>query len=286
MAPAVTVEDLAFTYPRARDRALDGLTFQVESGEVFGLLGPNGAGKTTLQRILTGVRRGFQGQASVLDTQLPDPPQAFRERIGVAFETPNVHLRLTARENMALFEGMYREATLDLEELLESVGLADHVDERVSTYSKGMRMRLNLARSLLPDPDIWFLDEPTSGLDPNAAIAVRERVQREAASGRTVLLTTHDMVTAAEVCHRVAFIVEGQLALIGSPTELMVEHGEPVVEVVHGRDRQREQFPLEGLGEEDRFLSLLRSGDVVSIHSQEATLEDVFVAVTGRRLVA
>ena len=281
----IEVRDLGFRYHHAAEPAVEGLSFTVEPGQVFGFLGPSGAGKSTTQKILIGLLRGYRGDVSVLGRELASWREDYYERIGVSFELPNHFLKLTALENLDYFGALYPRRH-DPRALLERVGLAEDAGTRVGAFSKGMQNRLNLARALLHDPDLLFLDEPTSGLDPVNARRVRALIREEQARGKTVFLTTHNMTVAEELCDRVAFLVDGRIALIGAPGELRLRYGAPTVRVEHldgGRPAVRE-FPLEGLGEDPAFLEILRSGGVRTLHSQEATLEDVFIRVTGRSL--
>jgi len=278
--------DLTFSYSGATRRAIDGLSFEVLEGEIFGFLGPSGAGKSTTQRILTGLLRDYGGSAEVLGH---DPRRAgsdYYERIGVSFELPNHYLKLTGRENLTYFASLYRGPTRAADELLAELGLGDAADLRVAQYSKGMQQRLTLARALLMEPRLLFLDEPTAGLDPASARRVRHLIAEQRAAGRTVFLTTHDMAVADELCDRVAFIVDGRIATVGAPRELKLSHGRPslTVEFRENGTVRRREFALDRLGDNTEFLDLLRRHPVETLHTQEATLEDVFLRVTGREL--
>lgn len=282
----IEVSDLRYTYPGAAESAVHGLRFEVARGEIFGFLGPNGAGKSTTQKILIGLLRGYEGTVSVLGARLADWDSDFYEHIGVAFEFPNHYLKLTGLENLTYFRALYSEGTNSPGELLEKVDLADAGGMPVSQYSKGMKCRLSIARSLLAAPDILFLDEPTTGLDPVSARRIKDLIREQRAAGTTVFLTTHDMVVADELCDRVGFIVDGRIVLIDAPRNLKLEYGAHRVRVEYmenGRTERRE-FPLAGLGGDAAFLDLLRHPELQTIHTLEATLEDVFIQVTGRRL--
>ncbi len=282
----IEVQDLKFTYRGASEPALRGLTFEVEAGEVFGFLGPNGAGKSTTQRVLIGLLRGFQGRASVLGKPIDEWGPGFYERVGVAFEFPNHYLKLTGLENLAYFRALYDEGTKEPEELLESVDLAADAGMPVSQYSKGMKSRLSIARALLNDPQLLFLDEPTTGLDPAGARRIKDLIGAQRDAGTTVFLTTHDMSVADDLCDRVAFILDGEIALIDTPRNLKIARGEHRVRVevlVEGQPERRE-FPLEGLGDNAEFLAAIRDPGLQTIHTLEATLEDIFIQVTGRSL--
>lgn len=282
----IEVDELRFTYPGAERAAVDGLRFEVDRGEVFGFLGPNGAGKSTTQKILIGLLREYEGTVSVLGRRLSEWGSDFYEHIGVAFEFPNHYLKLTGRENLTYFRALYAEGTRRPEELLDQVDLADAAEVPVSQYSKGMKCRLSIARALLNDPELLFLDEPTTGLDPVSARRIKTLIREKREAGKTVFLTTHDMTAAHELCDRVAFIVDGRIALVDAPRSLELQHGERRVRVEYlknGRTETRE-FALDGLGGETEFLELIRNADLQRIHTLEATLEDVFIGVTGRRL--
>jgi fluoroquinolone transport system ATP-binding protein len=271
----IAVDQLGFTYPRAGEPTLKGISFAVEAGEVFGLLGPSGAGKSTTQRILMGLLRGYSGTAAILGQPVQSLGRALYERIGVSFELPAVYLRLTALENLKLFGALYDKAVRDPHEVLAEVDLTDAANQRVDQFSKGMKMRLNLARALLHDPDLLFLDEPTAGLDPARARMIRDLIRALKARGKTIFITTHNMAEAEEVCDRVAFLADGVIALTGSPEQLRRDFGTRTVEVVTRTERA--SFELDGIGDNRAFAALLSRGHVVSIHSSEATLDDIFI---------
>jgi fluoroquinolone transport system ATP-binding protein len=283
--PVIRVEELRVLYPSAARDAVDGISFGVSEGEVFGLLGPNGAGKSTTQHVLTGQLGGYRGRAEVLGRSVAQWRSDLYERIGVGFELPAYFPKLTARENLAAFAGLYRGATLTPLAALELVGLAEVADQRPTTFSKGMKLRLNLARALLHRPDVLFLDEPTAGLDPNHAAQVHEVIRARAAAGNTVFLTTHDMDTVDQLCDRVAFLLDGRIRAIDTPRALRLAHGQPRVRVESRIDGQLRtaEFPLT-VPTDPALLALLRDAAVETIHTREATLRDVFIAVTGGRL--
>ncbi|MDY6917521.1 MAG: ABC transporter ATP-binding protein [Chloroflexota bacterium] len=282
----ISVKDLQFTYPGSRTKTLRGLSFTVEDAEIFGFLGPSGAGKSTTQKVVIGILRDYQGTISVLNRDLHDYGNDYYERIGVSFEFPNVFNKLTARENLEFFRSMYSGDTEEPLRLLGLVGLTDAADKRAAHFSKGMKMRLNLARAFLNRPQLLFLDEPTEGQDPANARRIKDILLEKKAGGTTIFLTTHNMTVAEELCDRVAFIVDGQIKLIDSPHELMLRYGRHVLRVEYRRNNQveTEEFNLEGIGEDGRFLSLLLEAEIKTIHSMESTLEDVFIKVTGRSL--
>jgi fluoroquinolone transport system ATP-binding protein len=282
----ITVQDLSFRYVGAGKRAVRSVTFAVERGEIFGFLGPSGAGKSTTQKILNGLLKGYQGQISVMGKDLNSWGPDYYEKIGVSFELPNHYLKLTAVENLTYFGSLYTGPVKSPAELLELVGLGSDGHLLVSQYSKGMKGRLSVARSLLHSPEVLFLDEPTAGLDPVNARLIKNLIRTQKEAGKTVFLTTHDMNVANELCDRVAFIIDGEIKLIDSPRSLRLKHGEAKVRVEFQRNGhlEHEDFGLEKIGSNGRFLQLLNSDTIQTIHTQEATLEDIFIEVTGRAL--
>lgn len=283
----IRVRGLTFTYPGAPEPAVRGMDFTVGRGEIFGFLGPSGAGKSTTQKLLIGLLRGHGGEAEVWGKDPLAWGPDYYQRIGVSFELPNHYQKLTAVENLRFFSSLYDGDTLDPLELLDAVGLAEDADTRVGKYSKGMQMRLTFVRSLINDPDLLFLDEPTSGLDPVNARKVKDMVLDLKARGRTVFLTTHDMATANELCDRVAFVVDGQIVALDSPAELRVARSQRVVRVEyrgHNGGLDSAEFAMDGLADDPAFHELLRTNHVETLHSREASLDDVFVEVTGRQL--
>ncbi len=282
----IQVNDLHFAYGGNDHDTLKGLSFQIEDGEIFGFLGPSGAGKSTTQKILIGVLRHFRGDVQVNGLDLNSLSSDFYESIGVAFETPNLYSKFTAIENLKFFSNFYSGDTRDPMELLRSVGLEDVAETRVSDFSKGMKVRLNFCRSLLNDPQLVFLDEPTSGLDPVNLRKIEALVLAEKERGKTVCITTHDMHVADTLCDRVAFIVDGQVNLIDSPRDLKLQHGQRFLDIEY-RDADQitmESFPLDDVGENDKFQKILKNHYIETMHSREASLEDVFVKTTGRQL--
>ncbi|WP_406282754.1 ABC transporter ATP-binding protein [Nocardia sp. NBC_00881] len=277
--PAIEVSHLTVTYPGADTPAVRDMSFTVDRGEVFGFLGPSGAGKTTVHRVLTRQLRRFSGKVHVLGRPVGQGrDRDFFERIGVGFELPARLPGLTAREDLTAFAAFYRGATEDPDAVLDSVDLTAAADRPTAEFSKGMLIRLNLARALINRPELLLVDEPTSGLDPVRAERVRGILRHRAHAGATVLVTTHDMATADRVCDRVAFVVDGRIAAVDTPRSLKIAHGHPDVVVEYRRNGHLEQrqLPLEAV-------AALVPGAIETIHSREAALDDVFAAVTGHR---
>lgn len=282
----IEVDELTFRYPRAAEPAVKGMGFTVDAGEVFGFLGPSGAGKSTTQKILTGLLTGHGGRVGVWGRDPAAWGSGYYQRIGVSFELPNHYRKLTALENLRFFASLYDGPTEDPMTVLEWVDLAAHAGERVGRFSKGMQMRLVFARALLHRPELLFLDEPTSGMDPVNARRVKDIIRRARDEGRTVFLTTHDMATAEELCDRVAFVVDGRIAALDTPAEHRVSRSKRTVRVTYraAAGLQTAEFGLDGLADDPAFRALAREQHVEALHSQEASLEDVFIDVTGRPL--
>lgn len=281
----IEVEGLRYRYPGATADTLKGLSFSVQDQEVFGFLGPSGAGKSTTQKVLIGLLRGYEGKVAALGRELSTWSHDFYEEVGVSFELPNHYQRLTAFENLTHFGRLYRKPRPPLE-VLEWVGLANAAHQRVSEFSKGMKVRLNVARSLLHRPRLVFLDEPTGGLDPVNARNIKALVKRVRDDGATIFVTTHDMTVADELCDRVAFITDGELRALDAPSSLRRTYGRRsvAVEWTSSEGTETTEYPLDDLGRNQAFLSRLREARIESIHSQETTLENVFVQVTGEAL--
>jgi len=204
--------------------AVDGISFFVQQGEIFGLLGPNGAGKTTTIRMLTGVISPTSGSISILGFEMPRQANEIRHCIGVLPETANVYIDLTGQQNMYLFGDLYglRKDTIveRSTQLLKKMNIYEVKDRAAKTYSKGMKQRLSLAMTLMTNGDVLFLDEPTSGLDAESSREIRGIIAEMATEGRTIILTTHNMQEAQDLCSRVAVINKGKIAAIDTPTNL------------------------------------------------------------------
>jgi ABC-2 type transport system ATP-binding protein len=252
----------------------------------MGFLGPNGAGKSTTIKMLTGMLSPQQGGAELLGMDIAKARKLIQARIGVCFEEKNLYLNMTAKENLVFFARLFGIRKFDAGGALERVGLADRQNERVKRYSKGMRQRLMVARALINTPDILFLDEPTDGLDPVSSRAIRAIVKQEAERGSAVFLTTHDMYEADQLSDRVAFINEGKIAALDSPENLKLQYGTRTVKVRSRQDgRVVEQVvALDSQDAGDKLKSAVVTAGLMTIHTEEATLEDIFVKLTGRGL--
>ncbi|HEX2979730.1 MAG TPA: ABC transporter ATP-binding protein [Anaerolineaceae bacterium] len=207
-------------------KAVDGISFEVHEGEVFGLLGPNGAGKTTTVRLLNGVLAPSAGTLRVLGFDPMTQGSQVRQQTGVLTETPSLYERLSARENLSVFGALYgvpeERLAARVDEMLDQFELNERAVEKVGGFSKGMKQRLALARALLHDPQLLFLDEPTAGLDPEVARQVIDLVERLShQKRRTVVLCTHNLDEAQRLCDRVAVLHQGRLLAVGTQQELV-----------------------------------------------------------------
>jgi len=282
----IRVENLRYTYPGTEKEVLKNISFEIKKGEIFGFLGPSGAGKSTTQKVLNGLLKGFGGSVHINGTNMSRMERSFYEKIGVAFEFPNLYLKLSALENLQLYASFFKSTTRDPEELLTMVQLEDDRDTRVEAFSKGMKMRLSFIRALLNRPELLFLDEPTAGLDPGNARIMKDIILDLQQQGVTIFLTTHHMDDAGELCKRLAFMVEGTLPVIDSTQELQLRHGEKTVRVEYRAEGKvySDDFPIDHLGSNPVFSDILLNHEILTIHTQEASLEDIFIKVTGKKL--
>jgi ABC-2 type transport system ATP-binding protein len=239
---AIQVQNLTRDYNG--QRAVDGISFAVEPGEIFGFLGPNGAGKTTTIKMLTGQLRPTSGKAQVMGNDVVEDRSHLKPQIGVVFDSQNLYERMSARDNLRFYARLYRVKKARVEEVLTQVGLTDRARDKIETFSNGMKQRIVIARALLHKPEVLFLDEPTRGLDPNVARDIRSIVTDLVDQGMTVFLTTHYMEEADQLSDRVAILDQGRIVALDTPENLKAEYGE----------------------------------------DEKTTLEDVFVQLTGRYL--
>ena len=281
---AIRVEDVSFSYGDVE--AVRGISFEVAPGEILGFLGPNGAGKSTTIKMLTGQLTPDHGKAQVLGVDVTADDPEMQAHIGVCFEEKNLYDTMSAVENLRFYASLFGIKSVDTDGLLRRVGLADRAGDRVSKYSKGMRQRLMMARTLVNEPKVLFLDEPTDGLDPVSSQAIRALIQQEAERGASVLLTTHDMHEADELSDRVAFINEGTLHALDTPENLKLRYGKRSVKVrLRAGDGVVERtVSLEDDGAGEALKAAVGSPDLMTIHTEEATLEHIFIEMTGRGL--
>ncbi|MCF8911505.1 ABC transporter ATP-binding protein [Clostridioides difficile] len=279
----IKVDDLSFSYT---DRDfLQNINFEVGKGEILGFLGPSGAGKSTLQKILIGMITNYGGSVIVNGVESKRHSNKFYENIGVDFEFPSLYEKLTAIENLKYFGSLYSKKLLSIDELLKSVGLENEANKRVSEYSKGMKSRLNFIKALLHNPDILFLDEPTSGLAPSNSKVMKDIILSEKSKGKTIILTTHNMLDATELCDRVAFIVNGKISALDTPHNLIMSKGAIKVRYTYfdNGEKTSECF-LNNTANDKNLNMLIEKNKLLSIHSSEPTLNDIFIEITGRNL--
>ncbi len=282
----IKVNNLYYKYEKKGKYAVSDVSFNIEKGEIFGFLGPSGAGKTTVQNIMIGLLTLQKGEVLYEGKSIKKMKSDFFNRIGVSFEQSNLYLKLTGFENLRYYAGLFNVPTRDPMLLLESVGLKGAAHKRSATYSKGMKQRLVFVRSLINNPEILFLDEPTGSLDPSLAKRIKEIIVDLKKEGKTIFLTTHNMYIADELCDYVAFINEGKLIATDSPRNLKLKYGDKSVKVEYRADGKlaSEIFFLEKEGDLDAFNKIITGKKVQTIHSQEATLEQIFIKLTGREL--
>lgn len=283
----IKVENLYYSYSNDDKYAVKDVSFKVDKGEVFGFLGPSGAGKSTTQGILTGLLPMQKGIANVAEYNIKNPDRKMFNKIGVSFEQSNVYGKLTALENLEFYRKLFDVPTMDPKHLLEIVGLNDVANKKASTFSKGMKHRLTFVRSMLNNPELWFLDEPTTGLDPTIANQIKDVIKEKNREGTTIFLTTHNMFIADELCDRVGFIIDGVLKLVDSPRNLKLQYGEKFVEVEYREGSLLSKETLSLINEKDRLKlnDIINSGNIEMMHTKEATLEDIFIQVTGKELL-
>jgi ABC-2 type transport system ATP-binding protein len=302
--PAIRVNDLHKRY--GETRAVDGISFEVGAGEVFGLLGPNGAGKTTTVEILEGLRAADSGEATVLGVDTNRDPEALKPRIGVALQTASLYPKLTVSEVLDLFRSFYVRQGHSTAELIERFDLGEKRHSRTQELSGGQRQRLAVALALVNDPELVFLDEPTTGLDPAARRSLWEVVLELKRQGRTILLTTHYMEEAEILCDRIAIMDHGRILESGTVKELVGRHFheravrfdridaladgalaalDGVASVAH-ENGEVVLYTRNVPGTIEGLLAAAEStgSEPENLTIRRPTLEDVFLALTGRAL--
>lgn len=280
----IKVDKLEFRYPTSDIETLRGLNFEINKGEIFGFLGPSGAGKSTTQKVLYKILSGYNGSVFINGKDIKNWDNSYFEKIGVGFELPNHYLKLTGKENMDLFASFYKnQSSRNLLELFKMVDLQDAINKPVDAYSKGMKIRLNFIRAIQHNPDILFFDEPTSGLDPVNAHKIKSHILDLKSQGKTIFITTHSMDIADQLCDRVSFIVGGKLQATGTPKNLKKEYGKDAVSVELENGLIKE-FSINKLGKNVDFLNLIKNHEIKRINTLEASLEEVFISITGKTL--
>jgi ABC-2 type transport system ATP-binding protein len=313
----ISVEDLVRVYrsstglirkKRKETVAVDHISFEVKRGELFGLLGPNGAGKTTVIKVLTTLLLPTSGKVEVLGYDVLRQSQEVRKRIGLILGGERgLYYRVTGRQNLRYFADLYGVPILEREkrinEVLKAVDLSDRADERVEDYSRGMKQRLHIAKGIVHDPELIFMDEPTIGLDPQAARDTRKMVKELQKAGKTILLTTHYMYEADELCNRLGVIAHGKILALDTPsglkdlirdtsvieveafglTEIELDAvraipGVKAVSAMMSEDKQVLRVQVSDVGEMlTKVASKLQGSNVIGIKVKEPTLEDAYL---------
>ena len=283
----IKVENLYHSYNNDENYAVNNVNFEIKKGEIFGFLGPSGAGKSTTQNILVGLLPLQKGHVEVAGYDIKNLKNKMFNKIGMSFEQSNVYGKMSGVENLEFYRKLFDVETRDPKELIKLVGLDGKENVKASKYSKGMKHRLTFARSMLNNPEMWFLDEPTTGLDPTIAAKIKDIIRQENEKGVTIFLTTHNMFIADELCDRVAFIVDGKLRIIDSPKALKLKYGEKLVEVEYFKEGKllKNSFSTIVQEEKDKLSQVINKYDIQTMHTKEATLEEIFIKVTGRGLV-
>ena len=278
---SIEVDGLSRTFNSLR--AVDRISFTVEAGEVFGFLGHNGAGKTTTIRMLSGQLRPTAGTARVAGCDVTTDQERLKPLVGVVSEHQNLYERMSGRENLTFAARVYGANPARIDEVLHQVGMFERAYDNVRHYSNGMKQRLLIARALLHRPQIIFLDEPTRGLDPVVAREIRRLVVQLATQGVTIFLTTHYMEEADELCRRVAFLSEGRIVALDTPDNLKLAHGQKSLKATLDNG-QRLTIDLDDEVAGKQLEELVTAGHLRTLHSTEATLEEVFIQIAGRGL--
>ena len=259
------------------------VTFCVKSGTIFGLLGQNGAGKSTIINMLTCQSRPNSGTAYIDGFNILTDSTEIKRRIGVVFESQNLYEELSIYENLNFFRRLYGSPTKKISEVLQAVNMKKNPKDKVKTLSKGLKQKVMIARALINDPDVLFLDEPSSGLDPRSAREVRQMIIDLKMKGKTVLITTHDMEEADLLCDNLAIIHKGIITALNTPKNLKKEYGKDIIriETISGEIHESQLNTKES---SNIFKNLSDNNKIFFVHSEEATIEDVFIKLTGERL--
>ena len=263
--------------------AIESVDFHVKKGEIFGFLGPSGSGKTTTIKILTGQLTPTSGIAKVFGESVSQLRKSeYRRRFGVLTDTSGLYGRLSIYDNLKLYCDLYDVPHSKIDEVLDAVNLKQEKSKKVSSLSKGMTQRVTLARALLHEPELLFLDEPTSALDPTNLLLIHEGLRALNAKGTTIFLTTHDMLEAEKLCDRIAFLNKGKIQLLDTPDKLKKTYSDSTITVVL-TSGEKVILPAGAEGADQLFV-YMNTNQVVTIHSNEPNLGDIFVQVTGRKL--
>lgn len=263
-------------------KILDDIELNVKENEIFGLLGPSGAGKTTLIKIITGQLKATTGESKVFNINSVNLSFNELSNIGIVMDNCGIYSRLSCYENLKIFARIYKVDYKNIERVLTRVGLKEVSKRPAGKLSKGMKQRLIIARAILHNPKLLFLDEPTSGLDPSTAQGIHDLLLDFKAQGTTIFLTTHNMQEATKLCDNIGLLNEGKIVEYGKPKEICLRYIDDFnisVRLKNGQsiliDKNNNCF--------DKVLEYFNKNEIVSMHSNEPNLEDVFIKIAGRR---
>lgn len=261
-------------------KAISSLTFEVNKGEILGFLGPSGSGKTTTINILTGQLTPDQGQSSILGKSSTNLNEEDLTNIGLITENSGYYEKLSLYDNLLFFAKLYDVPQGDLDDLMKRVGLYDRRKTLAEKLSTGMKQRMLLVRAIINKPQVLFLDEPTSGLDPSTSKSIHELIKELQAEGTTIFLTTHDMHEATILCDKIVLLNKGQIVEAGTPSDLIQKYNTAKRVKITYQSGEENYLSFSELGQ------VSQTDDILTIHSCEPTLEDVFIQLTGGKLNA
>lgn len=261
-------------------KAISSLTFEVNKGEILGFLGPSGSGKTTTINILTGQLKPDQGQSSILGKSSTNLNEEDLTNIGLITENSGYYEKLSLYDNLLFFAKLYDVPQGDLDDLMKRVGLYDRRKTLAEKLSTGMKQRMLLVRAIINKPQVLFLDEPTSGLDPSTSQSIHELIKELQAEGTTIFLTTHDMHEATILCDKIVLLNKGQIVEAGTPSDLIQKYNTAKRVKITYQSGEENYLSFSELGQVSQI------DDILTIHSCEPTLEDVFIQLTGGKLNA
>jgi len=277
----IVTENLSKKY--GNFEAVKSISFSIKKGTIFGLLGPNGAGKSTTIKILTCQFPPTSGTAYIGGLNTVLDAVEIKKKIGVVFESQNLYEELSVYENLNFFRRLYNSPKERINEVLKIVGMERYQKNKVKTFSKGMKQKIMISRALLNDPEVLFLDEPGSGLDPRSAREIRQMILGLKKQGKTILITTHNMEEADFLCDCLAIIHKGSIITMDTPGNLKKRYGEDVLMIKTVKGDIYES-PLNTKASSDIFEKLSENNQIFLVHSKEATIEDVFIKLTGEKL--
>ena len=261
-------------------KAISSLTFEVNKGEILGFLGPSGSGKTTTINILTGQLTPDQGQSSILAKSSTNLNEEDLANIGLITENSGYYEKLSLYDNLLFFAKLYDVPQGDLDDLMKRVGLYDRRKTLAEKLSTGMKQRMLLVRAIINKPQVLFLDEPTSGLDPSTSQSIHELIKELQAEGTTIFLTTHDMHEATILCDKIVLLNKGQIVEAGTPSDLIQKYNTDKRVKITYQSGKEDYLSFSELGQ------VSQTDDILTIHSCEPTLEDIFIQLTGGKLNA